>query len=87
MSVLAISLSAYGYEEACSDQKAQPPGAFDPNVFGNLAGAQIFHASVDDVFPTNPFLSLSPPNFKRTRLGVCLKRKIATCMYYGEDGP
>lgn len=83
---LVSLLSACGYEETCKDEKTEEPlaGGFDPNVLGNMLGAQIFHANVDDVFPTNPFLSLSPPNFKRTRLQLCPKESVATCVYYGE---
>jgi hypothetical protein len=56
---------------------------FDLGEIFKVATAQIFHATVNDTFPTNPLIALSP-SFNRFKLDVFPKSEIQTKMYYGK---
>jgi hypothetical protein len=67
-------------------QRQEPAGNLsDPGVWVLTIRDQIFHANLDDLFPTQPWLRLNPSlNFYR--LTACPRKDIATCMYYGDAG-
>jgi hypothetical protein len=54
----------------------------DPGVFARFFEANVYHAQLDDVLPTNPLLT-SNPFLDRVKLGSCPRADVHKCLYYG----
>jgi hypothetical protein len=54
----------------------------DPGVFARFFEANVYHAQLDDVLPTNPILT-SNPFLDRVKLATCPRADVYKCLYYG----
>eukprot|EP00884_Botryococcus_braunii_P004156 jgi/Botrbrau1/13741/Bobra.0356s0017.1 len=58
--------------------------ATDPATIGKWFEANFFHAQLDETFPTNPLLRISP-RFEFYQAKLCAPEDVHKCMHYGNS--